>query len=81
MYPLTGDFIPEIDQFLSFLHNRPNIKVATNNMSTQVFGEAEAVFQAVNQGILKAYESLDQCPFVIKVLKGDVSDNVVKDYV
>ncbi len=80
MYPLTEDFIPEIDAFLKKLHQTPGLSVQTNNMSTQVFGEADLVFKTVNEGILAAYDSLEQCPFVLKVLKSDVSGKEIKKY-
>lgn len=80
MYPLTEDFIPKIDAFLSVLHNTSGIAVHTNNMSTQVFGEATLVFGTISNAIIEVYEDIAQCPFVLKVLKGNVSQNVVKNY-
>jgi uncharacterized protein YqgV (UPF0045/DUF77 family) len=82
MYPLSKNFIGEIDLLLEELHNTPNIKVVTNQMSTQVFGNSQDVFGAVETAINNVYQrtTLEQCPFVIKVLKGDVSENTLKQY-
>lgn len=80
MYPLTGEFIPPIDTFLEKLHRNEGLKVQTNNMSTQVFGESAKVFSTLEKLISETYESLEQCPFVIKVLKGDVSEKEVPAY-
>jgi uncharacterized protein YqgV (UPF0045/DUF77 family) len=80
MYPLTEAYIPKIDDFLTELHQTPGLRVETNNMSTQVFGEATLTFTAINKAIARVYENTAQCPFVLKVLKGDVSQNVVKNY-
>lgn len=80
MYPLQENFIAPIDTFLHTLHNTSGLTVKTNNMSTQVFGEAELVFTTVHSAIIEAYENLEQCPFVLKVLKGDVSSKKIKDY-
>ncbi len=73
MYPLQEDFIPAIDGFLRHLHKAGGISVKTNAMSTQVFGPVNEVFKAAQTGIEKIYQQVDQCPFVIKVLNGDVS--------
>ena len=80
MYPLTGEYLKAIDRFLEDLHARQDLKVKTNPMSTQVFGDSAVVFNAVQKGIEKVYGELDQCPFVIKVLNKDVSGMEIKDY-
>ncbi len=80
MYPLTPDYFPAIDLFLENLHNTPGLKVQTNVMSTQLFGASTLVFQTLEREIEKVYSKLDQCPFVIKVLKEDVSGMEIKDY-
>ncbi len=80
MYPLTEKYIPVIDGFLTNLHRAKGLKVVTNSMSTQVFGKMEIVFPAIQKEIEKVYLDHGQCPFVIKVLNGDVSDMEIKDY-
>lgn len=80
MYPMQSDYIPTIDLFLSQLHKTDGIKVRTNNMSTQVFGAADAIFPLVQKLITDTYRNTEQCPFVIKVLKYDVSENSIPNY-
>ena len=80
MYPLKENYIPAIDSFLHNLHNTEGLKVQTNVMSTQVFGEISLVFTALQKEIAKVYENLDQCPFVIKVLNKDISPMEIKNY-
>lgn len=80
MYPLSGDYIAPIDRFLEKLHTIKDLKVHTNHMSTQVFGEASLIFGSLQKLITEVYGELDQCPFVIKVLKGDVSTREVPSY-
>lgn len=80
MYPLQEDFEPSIDRFLSELHKSENLKVATNNMSTQVFGDINMVFPTIQRLIHDAYRQGGQCPFVLKVLNSDVSENVIPGY-
>ncbi len=82
MYPLTPEYIEPIDNFLSELHQTKGLKVITNNMSTQVFGEATLVMHTLQKAILGVYTNTEvtQCPFVVKFLKEDVSDKTIKNY-
>ena len=80
MYPLDKEYIAPIDKFLSKLHNIKGLKVHTNNMSTQVFGASDLVFPTLQKLIEDTYNTMDQCPFVIKVLKSDVSGNNIPTY-
>lgn len=80
MYPLHEDFIPFIDDFLHQLHAIEELNVVTNPMSTQVFGESSLIFTSLDRLISNVYGKIKQCPFVIKVLNGDVSDSIIKDF-
>lgn len=80
MYPLQDDYIPHIDAFLEIIHKVEGLKVQTNVMSTQLFGESNLVFETLNKAISKVYQSDIQCPFAIKVLSGDISEMEIKDY-
>ena len=80
MYPFAGNYIDHIDSFLEKLHHIEGLKVQTNVMSTQVFGESSLVFKSLNQLVENVYKELDQCPFVIKVLNKDISSMEIKDY-
>jgi hypothetical protein len=78
-YPLEDQYLERIDDFLERLHARPGIKVVTQRLSTQVYGPGPQVFAALQEEILRSFEG-GQCPFVLKILKGDLSDYPLKDY-
>lgn len=80
MYPLRDEYLPSIDRFLEILHNTEGLKVKTNVMSTQVFGEYDLAFNTVQNAIKEIYSQGGQFPYVIKVLNGDVSEMEIKDY-
>lgn len=79
MHPLDANYLLRIDDFLDRLHRYPDFKIEVGTSSTQVFGPASAVFAALQTEILHAFKS-GQCPFVLKVLKGDLSQMPLKDY-
>lgn len=78
-YPLREDYIGGVDDFLERLHQHKSIKVRVNPISTQVFGPSEVIFPILEQEITTSFES-GQSPFVVKFLKGDLSENTIKDY-
>lgn len=80
MYPLRDEYLPAIDKFLEGLHNTTGLKVQTNVMSTQVFGPIDLVFDTLKALIADTFGQVDQCPFVLKVLKKDLSEMSLKDY-
>jgi len=78
-YPLTENYREKVDDFLYRLHRHPDLRIEVNALSTQVFGPAGQVFAALQQEILKSFET-GQCPFVIKILAGDLYASERKDY-
>lgn len=78
-YPLTEDYLNQVDDFLYRLHAHKEIQVETNNISTQVFGKSEDVFRILEKEISQSFAT-GQCPFVLKVLKGNLSDKPIKAY-
>ena len=48
MYPLDADYKPPIKAFVRRLREHPGLETRTNQMSTQVRGEFDAVMGAVN---------------------------------
>jgi uncharacterized protein YqgV (UPF0045/DUF77 family) len=49
LYPLTEEFIPVIQGFIDRLNAVPGLRVETNTMSTQVFGEYDLVFATLQR--------------------------------
>jgi len=78
-YPLTENYREKVDDFLYRLHRHAGLRIEVNALSTQVFGPADQVFAALQQEILTSFEA-GQCPFVIKILAGNLYASELKDY-
>lgn len=70
LYPLTGEFIPPILDFIERLKARPGLSVVTNSMSTQVSGDYEQVFDALRAEIRASLSERHRAVLVMKVLGG-----------
>lgn len=70
LYPLTGEFIPPILDFIERLRKHPGLDVVTNSMSTQVSGEYDRVFDALRAEIRASLSESHRAVFVMKVLGG-----------
>jgi uncharacterized protein YqgV (UPF0045/DUF77 family) len=70
LYPLTGEFIPPILDFIERLRSHPGLAVVTNSMSTQVSGEFDLVFDALRGEIRQSLSALHRAVVVMKVLGG-----------
>jgi uncharacterized protein YqgV (UPF0045/DUF77 family) len=70
LYPLTGEFIPPIQDFIDRLNAQPGLRVVTNSMSTQVSGEYAVVMQALTEEMARTFEGPQRAVFVMKVLGG-----------
>jgi hypothetical protein len=72
LYPLTADFIPTIKDFIDRLNTHPGLRVVTNNLSTQVFGPHERLFDVLKAEIGKTFAERGgaggKAVFVMKVL-------------
>lgn len=70
LYPLTGDYIPPIKDFIERLNAYPGLRVQTNALSTQVGGELATVFAALEREIGATFGGSQRSVFVLKVLGG-----------
>ncbi len=70
LYPLTGDFVPPILDFIGRLKAHPGLDVVTNSMSTQVSGDFERVFDALRSEIRVSLSEAHRAVLVMKVLGG-----------
>jgi uncharacterized protein YqgV (UPF0045/DUF77 family) len=68
LYPLNADFIPPIQDFIDRLNLGKRLKVVTNSMSTQVFGEYDDVLGVLVREIRTTFENNAKAVFVMKVL-------------
>lgn len=71
-YPLANEYIPPIKGFIDELNAQPGLTVLTNTMSTQVFGEYDAVMQALQHCIRWSFERYGKVVFVVKFIHGDL---------
>jgi len=70
LYPLTGNYIPPIKDFIARIGSRAGLKVVTNAMSTQVSGEMRDVMQALEEEMAVTFGAGQRAVFVMKVLGG-----------
>jgi uncharacterized protein YqgV (UPF0045/DUF77 family) len=68
LYPLHQDFIPPIQNFIDRLNADRRLRVVTNSMSTQLFGDYEAVMQTLVRELRPTLEHNDKAVFVMKIL-------------
>lgn len=69
MYPLTPDYETPILDFIKRLNTHPNLKIETNTMSTQIFGDYNEIMAALNKEMKVSLEQGDTTVMVMKVLK------------
>ncbi|WP_125720946.1 hypothetical protein [Pseudoalteromonas rubra] len=72
-YPLHSDYIPFIKDFIERLNQHPQLKVLTNTMSTQVFGEYELLMSTLSAEMKHSFEQFGKIVFVCKFISGDLS--------
>ena len=68
LYPLHQQYIPPIQDFIDRLNLDRRLRVVTNSMSTQVFGDYDAVMQVLVRELRLTFEANDKAVFVMKVL-------------
>jgi len=74
LYPLAEqEFKKEIWAFIKRLRLVEGLKVETNGMSTQVFGEYDLATSKVMAEIKKVHQTLGAAVFVCKFIGGDRS--------
>jgi uncharacterized protein YqgV (UPF0045/DUF77 family) len=68
LYPLGPDYRPLIQAFIDRLNTHPGILVETNALSTQLWGELDALMRILTQEIERAAQHAPQLVFVVKIL-------------
>ena len=74
MYPLKEDFKPSIIAFIKNLRKYAFIKVETNGMSTQVFGDYKRVMNAINTEMENTFLNSNSVVFNLKVINADLEE-------
>ncbi|WP_299587357.1 hypothetical protein [uncultured Microbulbifer sp.] len=73
MYPLKDEYIPSIQAFIARLNSHSDLRVITNTMSTQVFGEYDLLMDILKIEMRKSYEQFGRAIFVCKFIDGDLA--------
>jgi uncharacterized protein YqgV (UPF0045/DUF77 family) len=68
LYPLHQQFIPPIRDFIDRLNADARLRIVTNSMSTQVFGDYELVMQTLVRELRVTLAGNNKAVFVMKVL-------------
>ena len=72
LYPLKDGPIPSIIEFIEELQQQDGIEIVTNQLTTQLRGEFEAVTTAINHCMHRAMEAPNTVILVVKYLNIDV---------
>ena len=70
-YPLNVEYIPPIKDFIARMNKYDELRIQTNGMSTQVFGEYSTVMKALTTEIKKSFE-LPHSIFILKIINADL---------
>lgn len=73
MYPLKDEYIPAIKDFIERLSKHPDLRVITNTMSTQVFGDYDLLMDILKTEMRASWEQFGRAIFVCKFIDGDLS--------
>jgi len=71
LYPLKTGPIPDIIEFIEELQGQDGIQIVTNQLSTQLRGEFEAVTAAIANCMRKAMTASNTVVLVVKYLNID----------
>lgn len=73
LYPLDDNFLTIIKDIVARLNQESAVICQTNNMSTQIFGEFEAVMALLTQTLQYSFATYGKQVFVAKFLNSDLS--------
>jgi len=72
LYPLAEDFVGDIRDFIHRLREEPGLEVISNQMSTQLRGDYEAVTGALQRCMRETMQADGSRIFVVKYLNADL---------
>lgn len=68
MYPLHEEYEQFILKFIEDLKKQSGFEVRVNESSTHLFGDYDAIMDALKEGMRRSYQQYDKTVFVMKVL-------------
>ena len=79
MYPLHQDYKDKIKAFIDRIaSNTQSVEIRSNNMSTRLFGEFDAVTEVLNAAMRYSMTEYGKMVFVCKFVEGDTRE--LKDW-
>ena len=71
-YPLDAKYGNAILDFIQRLNNHPEIKVQTNNMSTQIFGAYDQIMDILHKEMKASFAQPETIVMVMKFVNEDL---------
>jgi uncharacterized protein YqgV (UPF0045/DUF77 family) len=68
LYPLHQQYLGPIQDFIDRLNTDGALRIVTNSMSTQIFGEYDVVMRRLVREVRTSFETNDKAVFVLKIL-------------
>ncbi|HEY5019673.1 MAG TPA: hypothetical protein VII17_01510 [Steroidobacteraceae bacterium] len=68
LYPLHQQYLAPIQDFIDRLNTDGALRIVTNSMSTQIFGEYDLVMRRLVRELRTSFEANDKAVFVLKIL-------------
>ena len=72
LYPLKDGPVPEIIRFIRELREQPDLEIVSNQLSTQLRGEFDAVTSAINRCMRQVMQAPNTVVLVVKYLNVDL---------
>ena len=71
LYPLKNNYKTVILEFIGKLNKNKKLKVETNGMSTQIFGDFEEIMKVLTSEILQVFKK-NKAIFILKIGPGEL---------
>jgi uncharacterized protein YqgV (UPF0045/DUF77 family) len=68
LYPLHQHYLAPIEDFIARVNRDGALRVITNSMSTQIFGDYDALMQRLVRELRSSFEQEHKAVFVLKIL-------------
>ena len=68
MYPLDAQYIPPIKDFIERLNRHGGLRVITNQLGTQVFGDHDRIFEILRQEMHASFTAGGKAIFVTRFI-------------
>jgi uncharacterized protein YqgV (UPF0045/DUF77 family) len=79
LYPLVENYKPEIKNFIRQLRGYSDLELVTNQLSTQIRGDADLVMAALNKCMLTSMQCGEKVVFVARYLNANLDISVNPD--